>query len=494
MSKLPIAPLSPSSTAPGRARPALMLAAMSALALSGCASAGGILPPIGAPKVAPQTDGAPAAFRDAPPPPAGQTAQWWARFSDPVLDRLVRAALDEAISVRQAQARIVEARNQGRAAIAGFAPRVTAAGTTDTTVALSGPDIQGANGPDDQQTTGTAALRASWEVPLFGRVSSSLLGARAGVAAAEADLEATRIALVADLAAAYIDLRAAQTQVVYLQEDLARAERLVRISTARESVGLLSVADSGQAKGQAAQIRAQLPDARLRVRAGLDRIALLRGVMPGSLDAELAPTTEPFVFKIDAPAVEAIPADLLRRRPDVRRAEQNALLASAAVGTSRSEFYPSVSITGVILLLTGLSGASIGEDVGRGSISPAISLPLFDFGQRRASLNVADARLDQALLAYRATALGAVQEGQQALAAYGEGRERAAAAAASERAAATRFDATARAFDEGLLSMRERIDAESALAAARQARLAAQAQVSDAAVGLYRTFAGAPGL
>lgn len=465
-----------------------------ALALAGCASLGGAnLPPKGAPAVAAQTEGAPAAFRDAPPPAAGQSEAWWAKFSDPVLDGLVRAALNESLSVRQAQSRIIEARNQGRATIAGFAPRVVATGSAETDLSILGPELFNADGGrETAQGTGSGGVRASWEVPLFGRLPSAIQGAKAGEAAAELQLASAKIAVIGDIAAAYIDLRAGQTQIAYLEEDLARAERLVRIAVAREQAGLLSIADSGQAKGQAAQLRGQLPDARLRVRAALDRIALLRGVMPGSLDATLAPVAEPFVFKTDAPDVSSVPAELLRRRPDVRAAEQNALLASAAVGTSRADMYPNVSIGGSITLLASLFGGPLAETVGRGAFGPSISLPLYDFGQRQAALNVADERLNQAMLAYRGTALSAVQEGQQALAAYAQSRERVSAANASERAAATRFTATDRAFEEGLLSMRERIDAESALAAARQARLSAQARASDAAVGLYRAFAGAP--
>jgi NodT family efflux transporter outer membrane factor (OMF) lipoprotein len=440
---------------------------------------------------------APEAFRDAPPAPAGDSARWWALFADPVLDGLVRAALDEAISVQIAEARLVEARSQGRSVISGFAPRLVASAGSDTTNVLSGPDLIDSNGnPVSSQTTGSAAVRASWEVPLFGRFGAALAGSRASTEAAELGIESARIAVVADLAAAYVDLRTAQLRVSYLEDDLARAERLVRISEDRARVGLISQAEAGQARGQAANVRAQLPDARLAVRAGLDRIALLRGVMPGSLDTLLAnpEPREAQVFKTEAPDVSSIPADLLRRRPDVRAAEQQALVQAAAVGVARADLYPSVSIQGAISLLGAISGNPLAESIGRGTLSPTISLPLFDLGQRRAGVETANARLTQALLSYRSTTLVAVQEGQQALAAYAQGRERVRAAQASERAAQERFRATDSGFRAGILSLKELLEAEDFLSNARLNRLTAQARVSDAAVGLYRAFAGAPGI
>jgi NodT family efflux transporter outer membrane factor (OMF) lipoprotein len=455
-------------------------------------SVGSFLP--GRPRVPAQDVSAISAFRDAPPAPSGQSAQWWARFADPVLDKLVREALNESLTVQQAEARVIEARGQGRATIAGFAPRLTATASTETTYATSGPDLQNVNGgTESSQGTSSVGARASWELPLFGRFGSALAGARAGEAGALMDVEAAKVAVIGDLAAAYIELRNAQLSLAWLEEDLARANRLVQIAEARQTVGLLSVADAGQAKGEAAQVRGRLPDARLRVRASLDRIAILRGLVPGQLDQELAPVAN-FDFRTEAPEVTSVPAEFVRRRLDVRRAEQNAILASAEVGISKAELYPSVSITGAINTIAAIAGGPLTQSVGRGSVSPAISLPLFDLGARRAQVRVSNARFDQALATYRLTTLSAVAEGQQALTSYSQGRERVSAALASERATQVRFTATNRAFEEGLLSFQDRLEAERALAAARQSRLAAQAQASDAAIGLYRTFAGAPGL
>jgi outer membrane protein, multidrug efflux system len=494
MSKLPTMTATRSTTALRASTPFGLLLFLSS-ALAGCATGGSIgIPGMGPPRVAGQAVDAPSTFRDVPPPPAGETAAWWARFSDPVLDGLVREALTESLSVQQANQRLLEARATGRATIAGFAPRVNGNISTDTNYAIEGPKLVNVNGgPEDRQTTQASGIRTSWELPLFGRVSSALAGSRAGIVGAQADIEAAKIAVIGDIAAAYIDLRNAQLSVAYLQEDLARADRLAAIGVARSGAGLISLAEASQAQSQAAAVRERLPDAILRMRGTLDRLAILRGVMPGSLDTRLAPVAD-FAFKSDAPVVDVIPANFVRRRLDVSRAEQNAVLAAAQVGVSRADLYPSVSITGSITSLASLAGGALGADVRRGSVTPAVDIPLFALGQRRAALKTSNARFQQALLQYRATTLGAVAEGQSALTNYGQSRDRAQASLTAERAAQVRHTATTSAYEAGILSFKERLEADRDFANARQSRLSSQAQFSDAAIGLYRTFAGAPGL
>lgn len=470
--------------------------ALFTLVLGGCATGGaGAFPGlIGPPKVKSQASDAIASFRDLPPAPAGDTAAWWARFSDPILDTLVRDALTESLSVRQANQRVIESRNTGLSTIAGYAPRLNGVLSTDTNFVEEGPKLRTATGTEvGQQTNQSSAARASWEVPLFGRGISAYVGARANDIGAKADLEAAKIAIIGDIAAAYVELRNAQLSVAYLQDDLVRAQRLAVAATARSNAGLISLSEASQAQSQAAAIGERLPDAILRARGALDRLAILRGVMPGSLDQMLAPLDD-FAFKTEAPLVDAVPANFIRRRLDVKRAEQNAVLAAAQVGISRADLYPSLSISGSITQLTSLSGGAFTGDIRQGGVSPVLDIPLFAFGQRRAALTTSNARFQQALLQYRSATLNAVAEGQAALTGYDQARNRAMAGLDTERAAGLRNNATRAAYDAGIVSLRDRLEAERDFASARQTRLSTQAQYSEAAIGLYRTFAGAPGL
>ncbi|GIU67650.1 RND transporter [Candidatus Phycosocius spiralis] len=463
--------------------------------ISGCATGGSIgIPGIGAPKVSNPVQILPVSFRDSPPASMGDSARWWEQFADPTLNQLVRDALNENITVQVAYQRLKEARATGRATIAGFAPRINFVASASTDYARDNQKLITSSGElVDQQTTGSQSFRASWEVPLFGRLSSAISGARANEAGAAASLEGAKVAVIADLAAAYNELRNAQQSLAFLREEADRAQQLNAIANEREANGLISLADKGLIQGQAAQIKQKLPDAELRVKAGLDRIAILRGVVPGSLDTLLIAIPD-YKFNTQAPLVVEVPADFIRRRLDVKRAEQDAILQAASVGIARADLYPSLSIVGTITTLSSLAGSPLAASRELANTTPVIDIPLFNFGQRRASVRTSQARFKQALLAYRSTTLNAIAEAQTALSAYQQARLRVVASLEGETAAQVRYLAALSGFKAGLIAYKERLDAESALAAAKQTRLASQAQLSDAAIGLYRTFAGSPGI
>ncbi len=433
-------------------------------------------------------------FRDTPPAANAQSVEWWQNFADDTLKKLVEDAKDENISLLIAQARLKEARAQGRSTIAGFAPRIDASANYSGNEANKGGSLFDANGnPVDKTESSSIIYAASWEIPLFGRFGSSLNGAKANESAAKLGIEAAKIALISDISAAYIELRAAQTQLRYLKEDSARADNLAAISKDRLRVGLVSVVDEAFARSAAEGIKAQIPDAILRVNGALDRLAILRGVSPGELDSLLALNEgQNFEFKYNAPSVNSVPADFVRRRIDVRTAEQQAILQSAAVGIARADLYPRVSIQGAISAISAISGNPVLSTVGRTTTGASVSLPLFDFGQRNAAVRSASARFTQAMLNYKATTLAAIAEGQSALTGYNQGRERAIAATNSEVAAKTRLDASNTSFKAGIISFKDLIEAERDYSNARQTRLLAQSRFSDSAIGLYRSFAGSP--
>ncbi len=432
-------------------------------------------------------------FRDEVPASPDNSVVWWQNFADDKLNQLVMDAQNENIGLLIANSRLKEARAQGRATIAGFAPRLDVSSSVTTDKINKGGSLINANTGlvDDKQSLQTSVAAASWELPLFGRLANSLTGSKANVENARLGIEAAKIALIGDIAAAYIDLRSSQTRLQYLEEDLDRAKTLNAVAQDRLRVGLISQSDATFALTTLSAIEAQIPDAKLAVRAGLNRVAILRGVTPGSLDEFLAPVRN-FEFKKNVPQINSIPAEFVRRRIDVRQAEQNAILMGAAVGISKADLFPSVSIRGALTLLSAVSGGPIAADIERSSLTPAISLTLFDFGQKLASVKQADARFTQALLNYKATTMGAIAEGQQALSAYDFARDRLIATQNGEQAALTRFNSAKKSFEVGLISMKDRTEAERDYSQARNSRLAAQAAYSDAAIAIYRVFAGSP--
>lgn len=437
-----------------------------------------------------------AQFRENLNVPADNTEKWWQQFSDATLDKLVHDAKSENINLLIAQSRLKQARAQGIATVSGYAPQLTVSDSMSGTKIINGnKQYNAATGAYDQsnQATNNVSLGASWEVPLFGRLINSMAGAKANRLNAEYGVEAAKIALVSDVSAGYFELRSAQIALNYLKEDAARSLTLLNISKERYRVGLISKSDLALSQSQYSTIAAQLPDAEIRVRAALDKLAILRGVNPGELDELLALKDESgFLFKTNVPNLVSVPADYIRRRPDVMQVEQQAVLQAANVGISQADMYPRVSLGGSISLTSNAIGNAMTGDILSNGYSPSISLPLFDFGQRWASVKIAGQQFTQALLNYKLTVLNALAEGQQSLVNYNQGQNRLTATVDNEDAALTRLKAAEKSYEVGLISMKERVEAERDYSNARLQRLNAQAGYSNAAIGIYRTFAGSP--
>lgn len=432
-------------------------------------------------------------YQNAPKPPINNL-EWWQKFADPTLKKLVSDAQNENLSVQLAKTRIEQARLQNRSVIGGNIPSIKANGSLDTTTALHGTQLLDAKTYQydrDFQASNTDSIAISWEVPLFGKAASSIIGAQANEENAIFSYDAAKIAMISDICDAYFQLRTAQVSKKYLEEDLERANLLKKISDDRLRVGLVSQTDNAIAGSNANNIEQQINDTNINIRSALNRIAILRGTEAGSLDNSLN-NIDNFSFPANTPKVEEVPADFVRRRLDVKQAEMQAILQSANIGTSYASLYPKVSINGAISLMAAIAGNPIGSSISRATSSSGISFPLFDYGQTKANYKLANVQFDQAMINYKSAVLNAISEGQLAIGSYNEGQKRAKSAIEAENYANIRLKASKKSFDVGLISTKDYVDAQRDYAAARIKRLQAQSTLSSASVGLYRTFAGSP--
>ena len=377
---------------------------------------------------------------DAPPAPltwsvAGASASadaavldaWWRSFDDALLSALIAEADARNTDVRAAQARVRQAqalRTQAASALAG----VLSAGASAQASRREG---QGGS----TRSVGTA-LDAGWSPDLSGGVGAAVAAADADVEASRALLAQTRAAVTAELALAYVDLRSAQQRLAIARANLAAQEETLQISRWRAQAGLVSALDSDQAESAAAQTRAQLPALANSIDQNAHAIALLAGRTPAELrDAlrEPAPLPQP---RAELPL--SVPAEVLRRRPDVIAAEARVRAAAARTAAADAERLPSLSLGGSIgLNAVTLSGLSPGA--GLASLAASVSLPLLDGGRIRAQVRAQEAAWDSARSDYRATVLGALRDVEDALSSIAAVREQraqlATALAAARRAA-----------------------------------------------------------
>lgn len=451
------------------------------------------------PNERPEAPTLPTAWRDAPVGADVQLTDWWRQFDDPALDQLVSEALANGPTVQIAALRVTEARAVSHSTITRYLPELNAVGRGNYSRAIEGSisSIPGAPGAGDpEQMTGSYGAEVSWEIPLFARIEAAHVGGRANTQSAFADLRAARVALVADVAQAYVDYRAARESHEALAEQVAVADQLAGILETSANAGITAPADAADGRRLAESARTQLPGLVIEARRAENVLAVLRGISPGTEDqatsAVLAADADVPVLPLTA--APAAPADLLRLRPDVARAEAQALLAAANLADARANLLPSLNLTGAITVSDNIIGASLPASTTIVTDAPVISIPLFDWGARLADVRADRSRFQQSLIQYRQTVITAVGEASNALTSLDQGRQRLGSARRAEEAAEAATRGSRAAYEAGIQSLADRLRSEQQLIDARLARIDAERQQASAAIATYRAFGGGPAI
>ena len=385
------------------------LAALGAAALAGCVSTP--LPDLAQP-LPPQWTALPAA---ATPRPAGSA--WWQDFHDPQLDALVAQALRDDLDVAQALARLRATRRMDSVATASLKPQLHA--RTEEPI-----------DPDASASFLVAGFDAEWELPLFGRGEATRRMSRGDLQAAQASLEQVRTATVADVARNWIELRHAQQAEQLLQRIADARQRQATLSAALVDLRLAPPATAAQAQAAQLQAQAALGEPRTASATAAQRLAVLlaRSAPDPAWSATVAPAAAPGAEAsgLQIGAIDAVPADLLRRRPDIAAREAEVLHAAGELGIARADRYPSIGLGGAIHWSTNLlSHRRTATPHEIASLGPLIDIPLFDWGLRQAQAQARGDLLQAAALAYRQCVLEAVAEVQNALTALEQQRQRA---------------------------------------------------------------------
>ncbi|MBS0193937.1 MAG: efflux transporter outer membrane subunit [Proteobacteria bacterium] len=400
---------------------------------------------------------------------------WWHAFGDARLDAIVTQALQDNAGLAQAQARLRAARALAKASGVQFLPEVHFN-------SLTTPD------PDATASYLQINIDAQWEMGLFGRAPSTRRIEQAGIDAAAADQQGARVSLVAEVVRDYLTLRGTQRQTELLEairDATATRDRLMR---RRRELGLATASELAHADAELAQAAAALVEPRARADASAQQLAVLCG-LPEPPAEWLATAPLP---KLDAVAPAVVPADLLRTRPDIHRAEAAVLAAAGELGVARADLYPRLSLLGGMTASSITGGGEFGFGRAVPAIGPIIDIPLFDWGARRARANARDAELAAAVQAYRQTVLEAVGETETALAAWQAQGERSDRIGAVVAARTRELEAIDAAHRHGLADRADQAAATIVLAQARLDLLEAQQARSLAYVALYKALGGAP--
>ncbi|WP_296577551.1 efflux transporter outer membrane subunit [Phreatobacter sp.] len=421
---------------------------------------------------------------------------WWKQYRDPQVSLLVNQALAGNPSVAEALYRVQAARALARADNALRFPQGTPRAGIEITSRLAGPaaglnEAGEAAGQGERRTVGVgqAGVDASWEIDLFGR-----LGAQAGASERNAearveDLEAARTTLAADVVRTYIELRGAQRRRAVVVNEIEARRQLAQLVRSQQAAGLAGEFDVQRAAATFEAARARLPLVEAEVALATQRLATLTGQPAATAALRRSMGGIPMT----ATPGPTLPADLLRMRPDIRRSELTVLQRAALAEVAYAELFPRLTLGGSIevranVLATPIAGTPVTVAGG-----PGISIPLFDWGQRRALLNAREAELKEGIASYRRVVLEAVGEVEIALSQVRQQALRVDRLRTAVDAARRAFVTAQRLYQAGEINLTERLQAEADLRQAELDFAAASETRAVALVTLYRALGAGPG-
>ncbi len=454
-----------------------LMAASVTLALAGCM--------VGPDHIRPETETATDFARREAPVFASDAPQaaFWAQFGDATLEELVAEALVANHDLRVAAARLDAARSLARETARDRIPSVTAgASYRDVRTPESGASLDLARYD--------AGFDAVWELDFFGRVRRATEAARADSRAAAADLDAVHVAVAADVARAYFELRGLQAQLAVATENVANQTRSLELVDARLEAGRGTEFDTARQRAQLATTQARVPVLEATIAATTHRLAVLTGRQPHALDAALAAQAP--LPALPATIAVGTPEALLRRRPDIAAAEARLAAATARVGVATADLFPRVTLFGGYGSLAGDAGDLGSSASERWSFGPSISWAAFDLGRVRARIAARDADAHAALARYEQTVLGALEETETSLVRFARKRDERERLDAAARDSAEAARLAHLRFDAGASDFLAVLDAERTLLEARDRAAASRTETATALIAVYKALGGFP--
>ncbi|GKS02538.1 RND transporter [Sphingomonas aquatilis] len=461
--------------------------ALAALALAGCT----VGPDYRA--KTPAELGVPIAYSVPAPASPEDLTRWWSNFDDPVLGQLVEQARGANTDIAQAIGRLRQAREalvQSRASLlptlsgsAGYQRNENLRGGGRSFTLPDGTVVDTGGGGTNSFSAG---LSASYQVGLFGEIRRTVEASRAQYEASGFDYATVLLSVESEVARNYVLARAYQAQLANARASLAIQDDNLEIAGFRVQAGLVSSVDVEQARSQRAQTAASVPQIEQQYAAAVARLGVLTGQAPGALRSALAPPRA--IPKGPASVGVGIPADALRRRPDVRSAERTLAAATARIGVAKAQLYPALAITGNINSnATSLSG--LGDAI-TGGLFAGLTQAIFNGGRLRAQVRSNEAAADTAFANYKGVVLLALEDIENAIVALDSARRRETQFAIAYDAANASAILSRSQYRTGLTDFTTLNQQEAALLSAQNGLTQARSDQATALIALYDALGG----
>jgi NodT family efflux transporter outer membrane factor (OMF) lipoprotein len=416
----------------------------------------------------------------------GELAAWWKTFDDPVLQKLQEHAIRENLDLKTAFSRLQQARISRGLSRADYWPTLDAEGNMQRQRTSENLGTSGGGEANDWYMAG---LDAAWELDLFGGIRRAVESAQAELEASSADMHAVLTSLTAEVALNYIELRTSQQRLKVAQNNIATQKKTYDLNSSRFKAGLIDELDLQQALRNLEQTRAQVATLETAIRAAENNLSVLLGQSPGALREEFADIGD--IPQAPVRVAVGIPAEAMRRRPDIRSAERMLAAQSARVGVSTAELYPKLRLLGSIGLEALNSGSEFFESASRfWGIGPGISWNIFHGKALRLNIELQEEKYNEALLNYNAVILRAQQEIENALTAYAKEQMRQEHLAKAVKAA-RRTEWLARdRYNAGLVDFYNVLDSQRALLQLEDELSQSKGEVAANLTRVYKALGG----
>ncbi len=368
-------------------------------------------------------------------------AEWWTVFHDATLDRLVREAYRQNLSVRVAGLRVLEARAQRAVAAGNLFPQTQQAFADYTRHELSRNIINQSILPERSFGVWEAGFNLAWELDFWGRFRRAIESADAALEASADHYDDVLVTLVADVAAAYVTIRTLERRLENVRENLAAQKKLVdKLDQRFQGKVRNAEIDYPQNKANYELTASLVPALETQLRQANNQLCILLGIPPRDLRVELSVGRIPRPVRLvngkevtDYTVAAGIPGEVLLRRPDVRRAERNLAAQSAQIGIAAADLYPRIAVTGIIGIQANQFKDLFDSQAFASSFGPSLQWNILNYGRLLSQIRVQDARFQQLAVIYQETVLKANLEAENALVAFLQAQNRLEALAASAR-------------------------------------------------------------
>ena len=422
---------------------------------------------------------------------------WWKSFKDPVLDTLVKIAYGQNISLRVAGARVFEARARLGIAIGEQYPQMqqalgSAVDIRESERAATAPQHKGTGDKFEYKQVQVAAT-AGWEIDFWGKFRRAVESEDANFLSSIAAYDNALVILTADVANTYVSIRTLEEQLRITQENVDLQKESLRIAEARFEAGAATDLDVQQALAQLRTTEASVPQLEASLRHAKNGLCILLGLPPSNLDHLLGERSA--IPQAPPEVAVGIPADLLRRRPDIRSAELRAAAQSAQIGIAKADLYPAFSLTGTFgFLATDVGRFGLGDITSwrsrYGSFGPSFVWNILNYGQITNNVRVQDARFQELIFAYQNTVLRAQQEVEDALTDFLQFQKSLMRLEEAAEAAKQAADLAMIQYQAGATDYTTVISAQQVLLADQESLAIAQGAVPQALVAIYRSLGG----